>query len=131
MEKNCWEIKGCGRERGGKNEKELGLCPAAADERLHGAHGGINAGRACWVVAGTFCHGEVQGTFARKLQDCTLCNFFQLVRKEEGMNFETPVVLLSKLKTIKGGVEGGGSLRNVGMRQLLNAGCTPHPELRP
>jgi hypothetical protein len=76
MKKNCWEVTGCGRERGGKKENELGLCPAAADERLHGVHGGMNAGRACWVVAGTFCEGEVQGTFAQKLGDCMKCDFF-------------------------------------------------------
>ena len=103
MKKNCWELKGCGRERGGRNEKELGVCPTAADERLNGVHGGINAGRACWVVAGTFCHGEVQGTFAQKLGDCTFCNFFKLVKEEEGMNFETSVALLRKLKDIKDG----------------------------
>ena len=101
MKKNCWEIKGCGREQGGKNEKELGICPAAADERLHGVHCGVNAGRACWVVAGTFCEGEVQGTFAQKLRDCTQCDFFELVRKEEGTNYEISLALLKKLKTIK------------------------------
>jgi len=101
MKTNCWEFKGCGRERGGKKEKELGLCPAAADERLHGVHGGVNAGRACWVVAGTFCEGEVQGTFAQKLQDCSLCDFFRSVRKEEGSDYEISLVLLKKIKTIK------------------------------
>jgi len=101
MKKNCWEIKGCGRERGGKNEKELGICPAASDERLHGVHCGVNAGRACWVVAGTYCEGEVQGTFAQKLRDCTQCDFFELVRKEEGTNYEISLALLKKLKTIK------------------------------
>jgi len=101
MKKNCWEIKDCGRELGGRNEKEQGLCPTSADDRLNGVHGGINAGRACWVVAGTFCHGEVQGTFARKLQDCSQCNFYKLVRTDEGKNFETSVALLNKLKAAK------------------------------
>lgn len=27
----------------------------------------------CWAVAGTFCHGEVQGTFAQKIGDCRQC----------------------------------------------------------
>ena len=100
MKKNCWELKGCGREPGGKNVKELGLCPAASDDRLHGVHGGKNAGRACWVVAGTFCDGKVQGTFAQKYQDCALCDFFELVRKEEGSNYEISLVLLKKLKVL-------------------------------
>jgi two-component system, NtrC family, sensor histidine kinase HydH len=27
----------------------------------------------CWSIAGTFCRGEVQGTFARKIGDCRKC----------------------------------------------------------
>jgi len=88
MKKNCWEYSRCGRERGGRNEKELGICPAAAEERLNGVHGGINAGRACWAVAQVFC-------------DCTRCNFFQLVREEEGTNYETSLALLKRLTTSK------------------------------
>ncbi|MBI4823564.1 MAG: hypothetical protein HY805_04960 [Nitrospirae bacterium] len=87
MKKNCWEFKGCGREPGGKNAEKLGVCPATTDTRLDGIHGGKNAGRACWVVAGTFCKGEVQGTFAKKFGDCLKCDFFQLVRKEQGYQF--------------------------------------------
>ncbi len=101
MKKNCWEYKGCGRERGGKNEKKLGLCPATVDARLNGVHGGVNAGRACWVMAGTFCEGEVQGTFAQKYRDCVLCDFYQLVRKEEGSNYEISLQLLKKLREMK------------------------------
>ena len=66
--------------------------------------GGISAGRTCWVVAGTFCDGEVQGTFGQKLKDCTLCDFFRLVRlvrKEEGIHYEVSLDLLKKLKAIK------------------------------
>ena len=43
---NCWEIKKCGREKGGKNEEELGICPA------HPKYG-----HSCWIIAGTFCKG--------------------------------------------------------------------------
>ena len=35
-------------------------CPAYDKER-------------CWAIAGTFCHGEVQGTFAQKIGDCRNC----------------------------------------------------------
>jgi hypothetical protein len=59
--KNCWEVMKCGREPGGKNAEELGVCPASTDERLSGTHGGKHAGRACWVIAGTFCDSVVQG----------------------------------------------------------------------
>lgn len=99
--KNCWEVLKCGREFGGKNVQSLGVCPAATDVRLEGVHGGKNAGRACWVVAGTFCEGKVQGTFAQKYGDCTSCEFFRKVRKEEGSDYEAALVLLKKLKMIK------------------------------
>lgn len=99
--KNCWEIMECGREPGGKHAKELGVCPAAEDESLDSVHGGKNAGRACWVIAGTFCEGAVQGTFALKYRDCTSCRFFRQVKAEEGTDYQTSLVLLKKLKTLK------------------------------
>jgi len=86
--KNCWEIKGCGRELGGKNAKELGVCPASIHRRLDGVHGGKNAGRACWLVAGTMCARPVQGTFAQEYKDCLQCDFYKKVKKEEGLDFK-------------------------------------------
>lgn len=77
---NCWEFKGCEREPGGKKTGELGVCPAATGKKLNGLHGGKNSGRACWLVAGTMCGGEVQGTFAQKYGDCEKCDFFKSVR---------------------------------------------------
>ena len=62
---NCWEFKKCGREKGGVNEKELGSCPAYPDN-----------GKMCARVAGTFCGGRVQGTFATKLGNCMNCDFY-------------------------------------------------------
>lgn len=101
MKKNCWEVMECGREPGGKLAKKLGVCPAAEDKRLDSVHGGKNAGRACWVIAGTFCEGQVQGTFAMKYRDCTSCRFFRQVKTEEGTAYQTSLVLLKKLKTLK------------------------------
>jgi hypothetical protein len=80
---NCWELRKCGRNPGGEKVKELGNCPAATDARLNGINGGTNGGRCCWTIAGTFCFGEVQGTFARKIDDCMECKFFWLVADEE------------------------------------------------
>jgi len=80
---NCWEFRKCGRNSGGEKVKELGICPAATDARLNGINGGTNGGRSCWTIAGTFCFGKVQGTFARKIDDCMECNFFWLVADEE------------------------------------------------
>lgn len=84
----------CGREYGGVRVPELGTCPAAIERGLDGMHGGRNAGRSCWVVAGTFCGGQVQGSFAKKYRNCGRCNFYIKVRMEEGVNFRMPMVLL-------------------------------------
>jgi hypothetical protein len=94
---NCWEVKKCGRELGGIKAYELGVCPAATEISLDGVHGGINAGRACWVVAGTMCNGNVQGTFAEKYRDCGTCDFYLSVKEEEGENFMPTTVVISKL----------------------------------
>lgn len=81
---NCWEYKKCGREPDGLRAHELGVCPAACETRCHGIHSGINAGRVCWLVAGTLCCGEVQGAFARKMATCLECDFYKEVCREEG-----------------------------------------------
>jgi len=83
---NCWEFKKCGRESGGEKAEELGVCPATVDERTDGIHGGKKGGRCCWVITGTLCSGEVQGTFAKKHSNCKKCDFYALVDKEEGFN---------------------------------------------
>jgi hypothetical protein len=98
MKKNCWQFKGCGREPGGKNEKTLGTCPASVERKLDGVHGGTNAGRACWVVAGTLCGGVAQGTFAQKFKNCNNCDFYLGVKKDEDPGFKLAVTLLALLK---------------------------------
>ena len=98
VRKNCWEFKNCGRQPGGAHVRDLGLCPAAKEERLDGIHGGMNAGRACWVVGGTFCKGEVQGSFAQKFKSCEVCDFYMNVKKEEFPNFNLSAVLIGKIK---------------------------------
>lgn len=96
---NCWEVKKCGREQGGIRSKELGVCPTAVEMRLHGSHGGKNAGRACWVVAGTLCGGQEQGSFAQKFHNCEKCDFYLQVRREEGVKFSLSVLLIKKLNS--------------------------------
>jgi len=81
---NCWEYKKCGREPGGKKTFQSGVCPAAIDKSFEGINRGDHAGRFCWAVAGTFCGGSVQGTFAEKRESCLGCDFFNKVRSEEG-----------------------------------------------
>ncbi|MEW6108572.1 MAG: two-CW domain-containing protein [Nitrospirota bacterium] len=97
---NCWEFKKCGRDLGGEYTLDLGICPATTDIIFDGIHDGISAGRACWVIAGTMCNGNTQGTFAGKYKDCGRCDFYNAVRDEEGDNFIPTVVLLKRLKDI-------------------------------
>ncbi len=99
MKSNCWEIKKCGRQPTGNKAAELGVCPAATMEALDGTHGGSNGGRACWVIAGTLCDGEVQGTFSKKSLNCRSCDFYKLVETEES-ELETPFSLLTKIARV-------------------------------
>ena len=58
----CWKAKNC---------KQTG-CPS---------HGRLDNLR-CWEVSGTFCRGEVQGVFAKKLGDCRKCEVYQAARRD-------------------------------------------------
>jgi len=80
---NCWEFKKCGRQPGGEKVEDLGVCPATIAKELDQAHDGKNAGRACWVVAGSLCGGKIQGTYAKKLLNCWRCEFMNMVKQEE------------------------------------------------
>jgi hypothetical protein len=97
---NCWEYNRCGREPGGKNVEELGVCPATTEKSLDGIHRGDNAGRACWIIAGTYCGGKVQGTFAAKREDCSECDFLNLVLAEEKTNISEATHLLKALTIV-------------------------------
>jgi len=81
---NCWEYMQCEREPGGVKADERGVCPAASDRSFDGINSGECGGRICWAVAGTFCGGKVQGTFAEKRQSCLGCKFYNKVQQEEG-----------------------------------------------
>lgn len=63
----CWEYMKCGRDKDATIK-----CPAYP-----------NFGRICWVVAGTFCEGKVQGTFAQKYRNCKKCEFYKKVTNKE------------------------------------------------
>lgn len=83
MKKNCWEFKKCGREPGGINADKLGVCKASTCAKLNKSNSGVNGGRSCCVIAGTFCGGKPQGSFAQKLIDCMKCDFYKSVYLEE------------------------------------------------
>ncbi len=56
---NCWEFYTCPGVR-------QQACPAFTR----------NAGRSCWLVAGTLCGGRVQGSIATKISECRICDFY-------------------------------------------------------
>ncbi|MHB9112690.1 MAG: HD domain-containing protein [Thermoleophilia bacterium] len=69
----CWKMKDCSETS----------CPVHGKEHIR-----------CWLVAGTFCGGEVQGRFAQKLGDCAECDVYQQAVgqnpiKEIGENFNS------------------------------------------
>jgi len=100
MKMNCWEYQKCGREPGGANVRKSESCPSATETRLHGVHGGMNAGRACWVVGGTFCPDKVTGSFALQYETCSGCDFYQYVKNAEGDHFLPSAALLKKLNGV-------------------------------
>jgi signal transduction histidine kinase/AmiR/NasT family two-component response regulator len=56
----CWEVKKCDNT----------ACPSYRNhENLR-----------CWEIAGTYCHGKVQGKFAQKIGDCSLCEVYRRAR---------------------------------------------------
>ena len=82
---NCWEYMKCGRHPGGDKVDKLGLCPTAIDPIYDGFNQGDSAGRACWLVSGTFCHGKIQGSFVDKQDSCKNCAFYKKIHAEEGI----------------------------------------------
>ncbi len=85
---NCWELMNCGRAPGGWATKDKRVCPAALEGRHGGKNRGLHAGRYCWKVLGTFCENKPQESFAEKMRDCAMCEFFRKVKAEEADRFE-------------------------------------------
>jgi hypothetical protein len=84
---NCWEFVGCGREIGEGSAHESEVCKVSFDTSTNGTNGGINGGRICWAISGTFNGDKVDGHYAKKLLSCRSCKFFHKVRDEEGIKF--------------------------------------------
>jgi hypothetical protein len=103
---NCWEFKKCGREPGGVNCKEKGICSAATEASGNGTNGGEKSGRICWVVAGSFCRGNIQCEYVQSSMSCMSCDFFKLVKEEEGYN---------NFNLLKSGKKNDGSTKNTNL----------------
>ena len=102
---NCWEYMNCGRQPEGAKAVEFGECPASTDSSFDGINQGKSAGRICWAVAGTFCGGKVQGSFAEKRDSCINCPFFNKVQMEQG-NEDSPLKFLKYLSREKRSILG-------------------------
>ncbi len=69
MRRNCWEAHSCG---------EAHLCPAYPSN-----------GRTCYAVTGTFCRGQIQGAYVKKIEKCReSCSFFREVMEGEGVRID-------------------------------------------
>jgi hypothetical protein len=55
---NCWEFMKCGVDL-------YQECPAFP-----------TGGRICYMIAGTLCGGEHQGSYAEKSKECMQCDFY-------------------------------------------------------
>jgi hypothetical protein len=91
---NCWEVLDCGREPGGRNTEEMGVCPTAVETSLDGVHGGVNAGRACWIVGGLTCTSGNPGEFSSRTHDCAVCRFRATVNEDHNWQLKDDDVLV-------------------------------------
>ena len=98
---NCWEFKNCKRQLGGEKVLDSGLCPAVVEISLAGVHDGEFGGRACWMLAGTLCKGEVQRSFEEKYAECKKCDFYEYVKQQEEADFLSIVALLKIIADYK------------------------------
>lgn len=88
---NCWEFFKCGREATRRHGSDP-VCAASVTSSRNGINDGVNAGRSCWKVMGTFCTnhgvGNVRGTIDFKETHCQQCDFRRYVMEQEGEDFQ-------------------------------------------
>ncbi len=85
---NCWEYMKCGREPKGEKVEELGVCPVAIHPYADGINEGINGGRICWAIVGSYSvyHREGKGPCWQKPPHyCFECEFHKSVLKDGGI----------------------------------------------
>ena len=82
LKNNCWDYLNCNYGPNSENP-----CPVVIDETSDGVNEGKNAGRICWTVPFTLCFNKPMGRFSGKREICLACDFFKLVKDEEGDSF--------------------------------------------
>ena len=81
---NCWEFMQCGREPGGANTYERGVCQVTTCEKLDGVHNGKNGGRCCWIFFSIFsCGAGNPKNLKEHIATCRQCAFYILLHESE------------------------------------------------
>ncbi len=83
---NCWEYKQCRRHPGGYLSLQQGVCPASTEEEFNGVNHGINGGRICWAISGSFRESEPTCQILENIDNCIECDFFVKVNRCEGIS---------------------------------------------
>jgi len=60
----CWEVKNCSKKD----------CPAYKSRNLR-----------CWLVSGTFCRDEIQGSYHEKIEECRKCDVYKKAQNHNSM----------------------------------------------
>lgn len=81
MKLNCWEVMNCTRE-----------CPAKTESAANEMNSGKNGGRVCFAIPGT-CRVEP----GAKMSRCMRCDFYRMVRFQEGSEFLMASTILAQL----------------------------------
>lgn len=87
---NCWEFKKCGREPGGRNAQIMGICATSTKTAVNGINGGVNGGRVCWLVSGTYAKHKAEMAdcvMVKHVSSCYACDFHHKVLTDEGFTF--------------------------------------------
>lgn len=95
MPRNCWEVMKCGRENGGQMALEIGECLASSCVQANGLHQGMNAGRVCWAIAGSYCDNKATCMFAIRMNGCDNCSFYKMVRVEQSGDYKSVYLIRS------------------------------------
>lgn len=78
----CWDTKKCEKQE----------CPAYGSRDFR-----------CWMISGTFCRNEIQGSFHEKMEACRKCDFYQAAQERKTV-FSMGLVVdsVSEVLNIKG-----------------------------
>ncbi len=88
---NCWEFKKCGRQEGGENAGVLGGCPVCSAKEADGFNDGVNGGRGCAYIVGSFSPGVIDDVEQNKKADCSNCEFYHLLKRDSRIQMRVRV----------------------------------------